>query len=190
MISWKKFFVVVTFIACLIGSIFFFYQRQAVDNIRDVVFAKDFAAINDLFHKGDNWYWMICNANQNTYSVDWLLRYKTSSQHQKLHDLITKVIEIDSKIAGFIAYYPKSKYTWQFLFLLVDQDFRRQGIAKKLLTYAVKDMVSRGAIKIDLATRIENIKAQDLYKKFGFKLVATTEEHVLMAWHTSWGIQI
>ena len=117
------------------------------------------------------------------YCVDHMLRYKTSSQYEKKHDLIIKVMELDNKIAGFTAYYPKSAHTWQFLFLLVDQDFRRQGVAKKLLTYAVHDMVARGAIKIDLVTRIENQKAQALYKKFGFVQVNQTKQHVMMTWY-------
>ena len=49
-------------------------------------------------------------------------------------------------------------------------------------------MVSKGAIKIDLATRVENLKAQDLYKKFGFKQFGKTQEHVLMSWHADYGI--
>lgn len=188
MMSWKKIVIVLVFIACLFSGAFFFYKRRMAYNIRDVEFQRDFEKIDTLFHKGDNWYWLICNANRDSYSVDFLLRYKTSSQSQKLYDLIEKVIEIDGKIAGFTAYYPKSKYTWQFLFLLVDQDFRRQGVAKKLLTYAVKDMLARGAVKVDLVTRIENEKAQTLYKNFGFKQVGVTDEHVLMTWHSGWGI--
>ncbi|MBI2353223.1 GNAT family N-acetyltransferase [Candidatus Dependentiae bacterium] len=181
----KKFIIFICFV--LVGGAFlYFYRYHSQESIRDMSFQSDFKAIDALFHKGDNWYWLICNANQNCYSVDFLLRYKTSSQYEKRFDLIAKVIELEGKIAGFTAYYPKSKYTWQFLFLLVDQDFRRQGIAKKLLTYAVKDMLSRGAIKIDLVTRVENVKAQSLYKNFGFKVVDSTEEHVYMTWHSCW----
>jgi len=187
--SWKKILVVIILAVSIFGNIAFFYNRNS-NAIRDVDYQKDFAKIDALFHKGDNWWWLICNEHLDVYSVEHMLKYKSSSQYEKRHDLTMKTLEIDGKLAGFTAYYPKSHYTWQFLFLLVDQDFRRQGIAKKLLTYAVKDMVARGAIKIDLVTRVENVKAQDLYQKFGFRETNRTEQHVMMTWHTAWGMHL
>ena len=151
--------------------------------IRAVVYEKDFNAINQMFHRDDNWYWMISNyGREHGYDLEFTIKNKSSSPYEARNDLIMKVMEIDGKIAGFTAYHPLSTYKWQFLFLLVDQDFRGQGLAKKLLKFAVDDMMNRGAIKIDLATRLENIKAQDLYKKFGFKPVGRTEEHQFMAY--------
>lgn len=187
--SWKKLLVMVVFVLSAGWGVSFFYKRYW-NPVRDVDYLKDHVKIETLFHKGDNWWWLICNEHLDTYSVDHTLKYKSSSQYEKRHDLIMKVWDARGKIAGFTAYYPKSPYTWQFLFLLVDQDFRRQGIAKKLLTYAVKDMVARGALKIDLVTRVENSKAQDLYKKFGFRQTGKTEQHVMMTWHVSWGMHL
>tara|TARA_Y100000588_G_C14254452_1_gene924833 strand:+ start:665 stop:1237 length:573 start_codon:yes stop_codon:yes gene_type:complete len=166
----------------------FFYRQQQLDGICDMNYERDFSAIENLFHKGDNWYWMISDYSRKVgFSLEFMLKNKTSSQHLKLHDLITKVLYVEGKLAGFIGYYPKSPYTWQFLFLLVDQDFRGKGFAKQLLKYAVDDMVHRGAIKIDLVTRVDNARSQGLYQKFGFKKTGETEEHVLMAWRKDQG---
>lgn len=187
--SLKKMLVMLGCFLCVFG-VFVFLHKKTNGSIRNVDYLKDHTKIDALFHKGDNWWWLICNENLDTYSVDHTLKYRSSSQYEKRYDLTLKVLDIDGKIAGFTAYYPKSQYTWQFLFLLVDQDFRRQGIAKKLLTYAVKDMVARGAVKVDLVTRVENFKAQDLYKKFGFRQTNKTNQHVMMSWHTGLGMNL
>lgn len=169
------------------GSLFFCRRSDFV--VRDVNFDKDFAAIDTLFHKGDNWFWMICNEHLDTFPLEKLLRYKMSNPYANgpHNDLTTRVVEADGKIAGFTAYYPKSKHVWQFLFLIVDQEFRGKGFAKKLLLYATKDMAARGAVKVDMVTRVENVKAQALYKQFGFKQIATTKQHALFVWYPAWG---
>ena len=161
-----------------------FLGKKELGSIRPMDFEKDYKRIDDLFHKGDNWYWMLCDYSRaHGYDLEHTLRYKTSSQYAKKNDLIMRVMEIDDKIAGFMAYYPKSPYAWQFLFLLIDQDFRGQGVAKKLLAYALNDMSKLGAIKIELVTRLENARAQGLYTKFGFKITGKSDEHVYMSWH-------
>lgn len=189
MMSWKKILVVIALSLCAVGGVTLLYRRVN-NSIRDFDYNKDHNNIDALFHKGDNWWWLICNELLDKYSVDHTLKYRSSSQYDKRFDLTMKVFDSGGEIAGFTAYYPKSQYTWQYLFLLVDQDFRRQGVAKKLLTYAVNDMVSRGAVKIDLVTRVENVKAQDLYKKFGFRQTGQTNQHVMMTWHTAWGMHL
>lgn len=152
--------------------------------IRDFDYDKDHQAIDDLFHKGDNFYWMVATEGGFPYSIDFMLRYNTSSQFEKKRDMIMKVAVMDGSIAAFFAYHPLSGRTWKLLFLLVDQDFRRQGIAKKILKYAVDDMLNRGALRIDLGTRDNNFKAQSLYKNFGFKFIDTDPASHFV--HFSW----
>lgn len=185
----KKTIIALFLVNSIVCGSLFFYRRSGLV-IRDVTFDKDFAAIDALFHKEDNWFWMICNEHLDTFPLEKLLRYKMSNPYDNgpHNDLTTRVVEVDGKIAGFTAYYPKSKHVWQFLFLIVDQDFRGKGLAKKLLMYAAKDMVAHGAVKVDMVTRIENVKARSLYRQFGFKQVGTTKQHVLFAWYPSWGL--
>ncbi|MBI2344561.1 GNAT family N-acetyltransferase [Candidatus Dependentiae bacterium] len=187
----KRLFFIGIFVV-LIGISFYMFKNYFSDNsssgfvVRDFDYNKDHQAVDNLFHKDDNWYWMISTQNTDTYSIDFALRYKTSSQHIKKQDMVLKVCLIDGKIAGFFSYYPKiqgSNKIWQLLFLIVDQDFRRQGIARKLLTSAVDDMVKRGAIRIDIATRNNNFRAQNLYKSFGAKLVDSDDGDFV---HFSW----
>ena len=78
------------------------------------------------------------------------------------------VAELDGKVVGAIV-------AW----LLVDEahiatiathpDFRRQGIAGKLLIHALEYMRSEGARISVLEVRESNAAAQEMYRKFGFE---------------------
>jgi ribosomal protein S18 acetylase RimI-like enzyme len=183
----KKIYISILVTSVIIFGLSYWYrgdtQQESGFMIRDFIYDKDHQKVDDLFHKHDNWYWMISTAGTNTYSIDFTLKYATSSQHAKKYDSIMKVATVDGKIAGFLLYHPESAKVWRLLFLIVDQDFRRQGIAKKLLQYAVDDMVKHGAIRIDIATRNNNFRAQNLYKNFGAKLVDNNDNDFV---HFSW----
>jgi len=55
-------------------------------------------------------------------------------------------------------------------------DLRRQGIAKKLLAYALQHMKSEGAASSFLEVRAGNTAAQEMYRKFGYQ-VAGRRKH-------------
>jgi ribosomal-protein-alanine N-acetyltransferase len=67
-------------------------------------------------------------------------------------------------------------------------DHRRQGIARKLLEYALRYMSKEGAVTSFLEVRESNIAAQELYRKFGYETVGrrkryykdTDEDAILM----------
>lgn len=54
----------------------------------------------------------------------------------------------------------------------VDENFRRLGIGKKLLSYLVVIAINNHVINITLEVRLSNEVARNLYKKFGFREVA------------------
>ena len=78
------------------------------------------------------------------------------------------VAEIDGKLVGLIV-----------VWLLVDEahvatlathpDFRRRGIATRLLSYALHNLIAEGARSSFLEVRVSNIVAQEMYRKFGYK---------------------
>ena len=78
------------------------------------------------------------------------------------------VAEVDGKIVGMIV-------AW----LIVDEvhvatiathpEFRRQGIAKNLLSHALQHLSTEGAQSSFLEVRASNLAAQELYRKFGFE---------------------
>ena len=79
------------------------------------------------------------------------------------------VIEADGKIVAMLL-------AW----LLVDEahiatiathpDVRRQGIGKKLLAHALHHMKNEGAVSSFLEVRAGNLAAQEMYRKFGYKV--------------------
>lgn len=97
------------------------------------------------------------------------------------------VAEADGRIAGMIV-------AW----LLVDEahiatlathpDHRRQGIARELLSHALRCMAEEGAVSSLLEVRESNAAAQELYRQFGYEAVGrrrryykdTDEDAILM----------
>jgi ribosomal-protein-alanine N-acetyltransferase len=53
--------------------------------------------------------------------------------------------------------------------LATHPDFRGQGIAKRLLSYALRRLVEEGARSSFLEVRESNTVAQAMYRKFGFE---------------------
>lgn len=78
------------------------------------------------------------------------------------------VAEQDGKVVGMIV-----------VWLIVDEahvatlathpDFRRAGIAKRLLAHALRQLLNEGAQSSFLEVRASNSAAQDLYRKFGYE---------------------
>ena len=78
------------------------------------------------------------------------------------------VAEVDGKLVGMIV-------AW----LIVDEvhvatiathpDFRRQGIAKNLLSHALQHLSTEGAQSSFLEVRASNVAAQEMYRKFGYE---------------------
>lgn len=150
--------------------------------IVDFIAVRDRKAIHKMFK--DDWDLLISDANQERYSVDLMLDKRTPYQDIILDKLTLKVLRKDNKTVGFAAYYPHSMFSWQLLFLVIDKEYRRKGYASKMLDYVMKDMVKRGAIKIELATRLRNTKARAMYKdKFKFKPLREYPPYIDYVWY-------
>ena len=78
------------------------------------------------------------------------------------------VTELDGKVVGMIV-----------VWLIVDEahvatlathpDFRRQGIAQRLLSHALRTLIDEGAHSSFLEVRESNVAAQEMYRKFGYE---------------------
>ena len=78
------------------------------------------------------------------------------------------VAEVDRRLVGIIV-------AW----LIVDEvhvatiathpEFRRQGIAKRLLSHALRELRNEGAQSSFLEVRASNYAAQEMYRKFGYE---------------------
>jgi len=78
------------------------------------------------------------------------------------------VADVDGRVVGMIV-----------VWLIIDEahvatlathpDFRRRGIAKKLLSHALRHLLDEGARSSFLEVRESNISAQEMYRKFGYE---------------------
>lgn len=86
------------------------------------------------------------------------------------------VAELDDRIVGMIV-------AW----LLVDEahiatlathpEHRRQGIARNLLTYALRYMSKEGAVTSFLEVRESNLAAREMYRRFGYEEVGRRKRY-------------
>lgn len=78
------------------------------------------------------------------------------------------VAEVDGRIVGMIV-------AWLFVdevhiaTIATHPDFRRQGIAQKLLTHTLHYTMNEGALTSFLEVRESNLAAQEMYRKFGYE---------------------
>jgi ribosomal-protein-alanine N-acetyltransferase len=78
------------------------------------------------------------------------------------------VAEVDGRIVGMIV-------AWLFVdevhiaTIATHPDFRRQGIAQKLLTHTLRYTMNEGALTSFLEVRESNLAAQEMYRKFGYE---------------------
>ena len=57
------------------------------------------------------------------------------------------------------------------------KEYQRQGIASKLLEFFIEDCKNKQIKNITLEVKIDNVKAINLYKKYGFKQVAIRKKY-------------
>lgn len=97
--------------------------------------------------------------------------------NEMLQDGMSKVIvyEKDDKIVGFIT--ATSLYeTCDILSIVVDPNYRKQGIGTNLMGYLISDLGEElQLVTLEVATK--NKEALALYDKFGFEVVHTREHY-------------
>lgn len=77
------------------------------------------------------------------------------------------VAALDGKVVGMIVVWLIA-HEAHVATLATHPDFRRRGIAKRLLSYALQHLVREGARSSFLEVRESNLVAQAMYRKFGY----------------------
>lgn len=115
-----------------------------------------------------NWHILVDNP---TFSMEYILDNRRPSpsdaDSQKFENI--SVAYNGCEPTGFITYHMKNFYEGSIHLVAVDEKYRGQGIAANLVNEAIKKFKSLGAKKVSLLTREENLTAQKLYTKLGFK---------------------
>ncbi|MDD4149443.1 MAG: N-acetyltransferase [Bacteroidales bacterium] len=111
----------------------------------------------------------ICQLETNNFALD------AFSQRQ-IKYLITKaksffvIVEVDNSIAAsMVLLNRKNVGNLRVYSIVVDEKFRGQGIARKLLDYAVVMAIKLNKKSLSLEVRINNTNAIVFYEKYGFK---------------------
>ena len=80
----------------------------------------------------------------------------------------------DGACAGFAQIYPTfcslaAAPIWTLYDLFVARPYRRNGVARTLVAAARERAAAAGAVRLELATAIDNVRAQRLYESLGWK---------------------
>lgn len=91
------------------------------------------------------------------------------------------VYRCGSQTVGFVSFYMIDADRGRILYLGVDREYRQRGIGRILMREAIESLTKQGAKTIILATRIENFRAQNLYRQLGFSTMSNDGDFIFMA---------
>ncbi|MBU1050345.1 GNAT family N-acetyltransferase [Candidatus Bipolaricaulota bacterium] len=112
----------------------------------------------------------------------WPLIRMAQTISKPLRDLFRGFVwEEDGKIGGVvIAQRRGSSHTWTVGTVGVLPEFRRRGLARKLLTRTLDDIRQRGGTHINLSVIDQNVPAYSLYRSLGFEHYSSETEYDLI----------
>lgn len=137
------------------------------ESIIDYNIQRDKKFVLSLFDK--DWYWLSGYTREESDTDLFLERMSPSEEPHYAGKLTIKVMYAQKEPTGFVAYYMKSAREGTILFVDVAHTFRRHHYGRKLLDYAVDALKQQGATVVRLVTRTNNMPAQTLYKRAGFR---------------------
>jgi GNAT superfamily N-acetyltransferase len=90
------------------------------------------------------------------------------------HESLIYLAYLNEKPVGFVQLYPSFSSisllpTWILNDLFVKPDARRFGVAKALINHCQQWVIQRNDKGLELSTANDNLEAQGLYEKTGFK---------------------
>lgn len=102
---------------------------------------------------------------------------KSAFSDDATNPLVSYVLAKDGdKVAGYVAMYTIFEAA-DISNVAVRPEYRRQGIARKLLNLALDAAKERGVMLVSLEVRENNFAAITLYESLGFRYVATRKKY-------------
>lgn len=80
------------------------------------------------------------------------------------------VADIGNLVVGYVVLQHRD-FESKIMSIAVKKEFRRRGIGSNLLKKAIESVKEKGKRRLLLEVRVSNIPAQNLYKKYGFKVI-------------------
>lgn len=109
-----------------------------------------------------------------------LLLSIVQNRHGTFMPGLSAVCEVDGQVAGFLISSMLIDGSVLVLDIAVRKAYRRTGVGSRMLKYLIGKCAAAGKRQIVLAVTATNTAAIELYRKTGFRQVATFEQHVLM----------
>ena len=104
------------------------------------------------------------------------LRYRIF-QATKLMPHATKLVAYHTekkRAIGFLSLEENTDWLYSIKYVFVDPNYRKMGVATRLLKYAMILAKEKGAKKVNLNVYLTETRTIDLYKKLGFKKTGST----------------
>lgn len=116
----------------------------------------------------------VLEIDQQSFSMPWPLSAYYYELRENPNSLLwvaeTETAAMDCKVVGMIVVWLVVDEA-HIATLAVNPHYRQRGIARDLLTWALKAIVQKGFCIATLEVRAGNIAAQNLYRTFGFQIV-------------------
>lgn len=160
-----------------------YYRCTGEDPIQVYQPARDRYALEQIFEQ--NWYWLINVPYKEALAsfTDDLDKAVSVTERQKPDARQWIIFREDGIVKGFAVYYIKKPGVGKILFLAVDERYRGHGAAQRLIKRALDALSAAGCGVIEIIVRVENFRAQNLYRKVGFETVNTDETFMYMERH-------
>ena len=110
------------------------------------------------------------STEKDSYSLD------TISSMLSSDNAYTMIVEDDTKVIGYISFSIAIDEA-ELIKIVVDNGYRRQGIAAGLIKDSIDELKNRGVKIIFLEVRVDNTPAKKLYEKTGFIKYYTREKY-------------
>ena len=110
------------------------------------------------------------STEKDSYSLD------TISSMLSSDNAYTMIVEDDTKVIGYISFSIAIDEA-ELIKIVVDNGYRRQGIAADLIKDSIDELKNRGVKIIFLEVRVDNTPAKKLYEKTGFIKYYTREKY-------------
>ncbi|WP_320033325.1 N-acetyltransferase [Halarcobacter sp.] len=102
-----------------------------------------------------------------------IMMMKLSSFYYHVEKNFLYKVEVDKQIVGYILWLKRKRF-FRLYSLAVLEEFRKLGLATKLLDFSLEKLKKKD---LQLEVRVSNEKAIKLYEKYGFKKVKILEKY-------------
>jgi ribosomal protein S18 acetylase RimI-like enzyme len=178
----KMFFLIfIILFGMVVATVYFFKKINIVEDKVEIFDYDGKVDKEDVLRiLRENFYWLVAGMTWDEFNFEKQIDNKKYIHNKENPNLgmEIKVVRDDcsKKTVAFLTYYIQEEKIIRVHLLCVDKNYRRKGYAEILIKYLINESKKNGFEKLFLITRVENIRAQTLYKKLGFYAIPEEED--------------